>query len=149
MSIVVERNFGVGAPAEAVLDYLRDFGNTTEWDPATRRISRVDDGPIKIGSSWHHESKVRGVTTDLTYALCEDQGGRLVFIGRNEGATATATVIVQAVAGGCAVTYHLDLERHGVAKLATPVMKIEYEKLGTETAQRLAEVLGRRFAQAL
>jgi hypothetical protein len=36
-----------------------------------------------------------------------------------------------------------------VAKLATPVMKIEYEKLGTETAQRLAEVLGRRFAQAL
>ena len=28
----------------------------------------------------------------------------------------------------------MDLEMHGVAKLATPVMKIEFEKLGNETA---------------
>ncbi|MEV6493213.1 SRPBCC family protein [Actinoplanes sp. NPDC051633] len=148
MSIVVERHFGVSAPAESVLEYLRDFGHTMEWDPATRRTVRVDQGPIQVGSSWHNESRVLGVTTELTYTLCADEGGRLVFIGRSEGASATATMTVQPMGLGCAVTYHLDLERHGVVKLATPVMKIEYEKLGTVTAQRLAEVLGRRSAQA-
>jgi hypothetical protein len=148
MSIVVERNFGVGAPADSVLAYLRDFGNTREWDPATRRTARIDQGPIRIGSSWHNESRVLGVTAELTYTLCEADADRLVFIGRNEAATATFTVTVRPAAYGCAIGYHLDLEMHGVAKLATPVMKIEFEKMGTETAQRLAEVLGRRFAQA-
>jgi len=148
MSIVVERAFAVGAPPDAVLDYMRDFGNIAEWDPATRRSVRVDDGPIRVGSCWHHESRVRGVTTELTYTLCHDADGRLVFTGRNEVASSTTTVIVQPLPLGCGVIYHLDLERHGVAKLATPVMKIEYERLGTQSAQRLAEVLGRLASQA-
>ena len=41
------------------------------------------------------------------------------------------------------------LEMHGLAKLATPVMKIEFEKLGNETAARITEVLGKLGAQAL
>jgi len=46
-------------------------------------------------------------------------------------------------------TYHLNLEMHGLAKLATPVMKIEFAKLGDETASRLARLLGNLGAQAL
>jgi len=148
MSIVVARTFVVSAPAPVVLDYLADFGNTGEWDPATRRTTRNDSGPIVVGSSWHHESKVLGVSTALTYTLCEAEPDKLVFIGRNEGATSTDTITVRPVEDGAEVTYHVDLEMHGVAKLATPVMKVELEKLGSETAIRLTEVLNRLASQA-
>jgi hypothetical protein len=141
MSIVVVRSFGVSAAAEAVLDYLRDFGHTEEWDPATRRSERIDSGPIAVGSAWRNESRVLGVTAELTYTLCRAEADRLVFIGRNEAATATGTFTVIPIPPGSQVTYHLDLEMHGVAKLATPVMKAEFEKLGTQSATRLAEVL--------
>lgn len=141
MSIVVVRSFGVSAAAEAVLDYLRDFGHTEEWDPATRRTERIDAGPIGIGSSWRNQSRVLGVNAELTYTLCQAETDRLVFIGRNEAATATGTFTVVPIPPGSQITYHLDLEMHGVAKLATPMMKAEVEKLGSQTAVRLAEVL--------
>lgn len=141
MSIVVVRSFGVHAAAEAVLDYLRDFGHTEEWHPATRRTERIDSGPIGVGSSWRNQSRVLGVNAELTYMLCQAETDRLVFIGRNEAATATGTFTVLPAGPGSHVTYHLDLEMHGVAKLATPMMKAEVEKLGTQTVVRLAEVL--------
>jgi carbon monoxide dehydrogenase subunit G len=143
MTIVV-RTFAVTAPPAAVLDYLADFGNTREWDPATQSTTRIDSGPIAPGASWHTVSKVLGLTTELTYTLASTESDKLVFVGRNEGATSIDTITVRPVdGGGSEVTYRVDLEVHGLAKLATPVMRIEFEKLGTETAARLTEVLNR------
>ncbi|MFI5933112.1 SRPBCC family protein [Actinoplanes sp. NPDC051494] len=141
--ITINRTFTVTTPAGPVLEYLRDFGHTEEWDPGTQRTTRNDAGPIVPGSSWHNVSKVMGITTELTYTLEEADGDRLVFVGRNEGATSTDTITVHPAGEGSEVTYHLVLEMHGVAKLATPVMKFEFERLGTETAARLTEVLGK------
>jgi carbon monoxide dehydrogenase subunit G len=144
----VMRTFAVAAAPGAVLDYLKDFGNTVEWHPATRRTTRHDTGPVAVGSTWHHVLKVLGLTTELTYTLAELGPDRLVFVGGNEGATSVGTITVRPVPGGSEVTYHLDLEVHGLAKLVTPVMKIEFEKLGDETASRLTETLNRLASAA-
>jgi carbon monoxide dehydrogenase subunit G len=146
MTIVV-RTFVVAASPEVVMDYLTDFGNTEVWDPSTRRTVRHGAGPVVVGTSWQNVSKVLGVTAELTYTLAALECDKIVFIGRNEGATSIDTITVRPVAGGTEVTYHVDLEMHGLAKLATPVMRIEFEKLGNRTASRLTTVLN-RLAQA-
>ena len=145
---IVARTFAVNAAPVTVLEYLRDFGNTQGWDPATQRTTRIDAGPIGVGSSWHHESKILGVTAALTYTLAAVESDKLVFVGRNEGATSIDTITVRPVAGGSEVTYLVDLEMHGLAKLATRVMRIEFEKLGDETAARLTDVLNRLTSAA-
>lgn len=38
-------------------------------------------------------------------------------------------------------TYHVDLDLHGLAPLAAPVMKLEFEKLAHDTEKRMIEVL--------
>jgi carbon monoxide dehydrogenase subunit G len=149
MGIVVARTFTVTAAADAVLEYFTDFGNTDEWDPGTLETTRVDPGrPIAVGTRWHNRSRILGVTTELTYTLCAVENDRVVFMGRNEGATSTGTVTVRPVGGGTEVTYHVDLEIHGLAKLATPVMKIEFEKLGNAVQARLTSVLNRLSSAA-
>jgi carbon monoxide dehydrogenase subunit G len=145
---IVSRTFAVSAAPDRIIDYLRDFGNTEQWDPATQRTTRIDAGPITVGSSWHNASKFLGVTAELTYTLTAVARDRLVFIGRNEGATSVDTITVRPVAGGSEITYHVDLEMHGLAKLMTPVMKIEFEKLGNETAARLTDVLNQLTSAA-
>lgn len=148
MPIVVARTVIVTAPAAVVLRYLRDFGNSAQWDPAARRTTRTDAGPIGVGSRWHHEARVLGVRAELTYTLATADGDRLVFAGRNESATSTGTVTVRPVDGGTQVTYQVVLEMHGLAKLATPLLRAEAEKLGDETAGRLTEVLNRLASAA-
>jgi carbon monoxide dehydrogenase subunit G len=143
MMIVVERTFTVTAGPAAVLDYLKDFTNTQEWDPATRRAGRKDTGPLAPGATWHSASRILGITAELTWTLITAEPHRLVFSGRNEGATCTDTITVRPVAGGTEVTYRIDLEMHGLAKLVTPVIKFEFEKLGNQGAAGLTEVLNR------
>lgn len=143
MPIVVARTVIVTAPAEVVLEYLRDFGHAEQWDPAARRTTRTDAGPIGVGSRWHHEARVLGVRAELTYTLAAAHGDRLVFAGRNESATATGTVTVRPGGGGTEVTYHVELEVHGLAKLATPLLRAEAEKLADATAGRLTGLLNR------
>jgi len=137
----VVRAFVVTAAPDAVVGYLKDFGHTNEWDPSTRTTRRLGSGPIVVGTTWHNESRVLGVTTELTYSLVVAESDKIVFIGRNDSATSTDTITVRPVEGGTEVTYHVDLEMHGVAKLAAPVMKIELEKLGNEVTTRLTELL--------
>jgi carbon monoxide dehydrogenase subunit G len=148
MPILVARTVVVTAPVDVVLEYLRDFGNAERWDPSARRTTRTDAGPIGVGSTWCHEARVLGVRTELTYTLAAADAARLVFVGRNESATSTGTVTARPADGGTEVTYHVELEMHGLAKLATPVLRAEAEKLGDATAGRLTEVLNRLASAA-
>ncbi|MEU4240934.1 SRPBCC family protein [Actinoplanes sp. NPDC026619] len=129
--IVVERTFTVTATPGAVLGYLQDFANAQEWDPSARRTSRVGSGPIAPGAHWRHIRKMWGVTTELTYTLIAAEPDRLIFHGRSESATCTDLVVLHPVPGGTEVTYRMELELHGLAQLATPLLRGEFEKLAT------------------
>jgi carbon monoxide dehydrogenase subunit G len=140
--ITVERTFSVSTAANVVVDYLADFSHAEQWDPGTQRCTRNGRGPIAPGATWHNVSKVLGVTTELTYTLKELSAERIVLVGTNAGATSTDTITVRPNAGGSELTYHVDLQMHGISKLAAPAMKREMEKRGDQTVHQLSAVLG-------
>ncbi|MEU5692956.1 SRPBCC family protein [Actinosynnema sp. NPDC020468] len=137
------RTFTVRAEPEAVAGYLRDFARTEEWDPGTVSTTRLGDDPVGVGTRWHNVSKFLGSTTELTYELTREEPGRLVFVGRND--TATSTDDISLVAGGTPgtteITYRAHVEFNGLAKLAAPVAKVAFEKLGNEVERNLTRVL--------
>ena len=124
-----------------MLEYLSDFGNTEQWDPATRRTARVDAGPIAPGATWQNTSEVFGRTSEITYTLRERGGDTIVFVGENDTLTSTDTIRVRPAATGSEITYHVDLDLHGVATLAAPLVKLEFEKLAHDTVKQMTEVL--------
>ena len=139
--ITVSRTFTVPAAPDAVIDYLKDFGHAVEWDPGTQSCTRDDSGPIQVGARWHNVSKILGVTAELTYTLERLESDTIVLVGRNEKSTSTDTITVRPASAGTELTYRAELEMHGLAKLATPVMKLEFEKLANDTEKQLTEVL--------
>ena len=136
-----ERTFTVTPPVPVVLNYLKDFAHAEEWDPGTQSCTRTDDGPIDVGSTWHNVSKIAGKKTELSYTLRTLAEDRLTFIGENSSATSTDDITLAADSGGTRITYHSHIEFHGVAKLAGPLAKPIFERLGNETEARLTEVL--------
>lgn len=139
----VTRTFTVAKPVSVVVDYLKDFGNAVEWDPGTQSCTRQDSGPIGVGATWHNVSKVLGRETELTYRLETLEEGHIVLVGRNDTATSTDDITVRAAGAGSEITYHAAIDLHGVAKLGAPVVKIEFERLGSQTVKELTAALER------
>ena len=141
----VTRTYRVRPEPAVVLDYLKDFTNAEEWDPGTERCTRNDSGEIGVGSSFHNVSKLAGISTELTYTIERLTESELVLVGRNETATSTDTITV--VPGpdghGSEVTYEAVIEMSGAAKLASPAVKVLFEKVGNEVEDDMTRALDR------
>jgi carbon monoxide dehydrogenase subunit G len=135
------RTFTVTPPPSVVLDYLADFSRAVDWDPGTEKCERLDSGPVSVGSRWHNTSKIAGRSVELTYTLKGRTPAQLVFVGENDSATSTDTIDVVPDGSGSRVTYTADVQMHGAAKLATPIIKLIFEKLGNETEDQMRRVL--------
>jgi carbon monoxide dehydrogenase subunit G len=136
------RTFVVRRLRADVVQYLSDFGNAEQWDPGTVSCVQNSPGPIAVGTTWRNVSRFRGKETELTYRLVEASDERLVFVGRNNTATSTDTMTFEdAGPGGTEISYHAAIEFHGLAKLATPFLKSEFDKLGDATQEQLTRVL--------
>ena len=133
----ISRTFTVDPAPAVVIDYLKDFSHAEAWDPGTEKCTRIDDGPVQVGSRWHNVSKIAGVSTELVYELTELSDSHLVLVGEND----TATIEVVPSGGGSEVTYTADIQLKGAAKLGTPVVKLVFEKIGSDTEDDMTQVL--------
>ncbi len=137
----VSRTFTVDAPPEIVVPYLADFAHAEQWDPGTVRCVRIDEGPVKVGSSWRNTSKIAGVRTELHYTLQKLTSERIVLVGRNDTATSTETLEITSRGKGSSITYTNEVQFNGAAKLAAPIVRLVFEKLGNDTQKQLVETL--------
>lgn len=139
----VQRTFTVNQPLDVVRDYLKDFTRAQDWDPGTVSCTRIDEGPIRVGSNWHNVSELRGRKTELAYRLVRLEPQRLTFVGKNKTATSTDDIALRAIGESTSVTYHAHIVFHGIAKLADPFFKRVFEKLAGETVEGITrEVAG-------
>jgi len=144
----VSRTFDVRPEPAVVVDYLKDFGNAEEWDPGTESCTRVDSGPVQAGSTWRNVSRIAGVSTELTYTLQTLTDDTIVLVGANDTARSVDTITVAPGpdGGGSRVTYEAVIELKGAAKVADPIMKIVFEKIGSDTEDDMTTVLNRLAA---
>lgn len=137
----ITRTFAVTPDPTTVVDYLKDFAHAEAWDPGTERCTQESHGEIRVGTRWHNVSKIAGVTTELMYTLETLTPGRLVFVGENDSAKSTDTITVQAKGGGSEITYEAVIEPKGPGKLADPLLKLLFERIGTKTEKQMTDVL--------
>ncbi|MGJ9422909.1 SRPBCC family protein [Aeromicrobium sp. CF3.5] len=139
----ISRTFTVKPAPATVIEYLKDFSHATEWDPGTEACDRNGSGPVQVGSTWHNTSKIAGVSTELTYELTELTDSRVQFMGSNETARTTDTIDIVPSGSGSEITYEANIEMSGAARLATPFVKLVFEKIGSDTEEDMVTVLNR------
>ncbi len=139
----MSRTFTVQPAPAAVIDYLKDFSNAEEWDPGTVSCTREDSNPIQVGSRFHNKSKIAGISTELTYRLEQLTDAKLVFVGENDSALSTDTITVRPHGSGSEITYEAVIEPKGLGKLADPIMKLVFERIGSKTETQMTEVLNK------
>jgi carbon monoxide dehydrogenase subunit G len=148
----VTRTFTVDRPVDAVVAYLADFGNAEQWDPGTVSCTRTDQGPVQVGATWRNVSKVLGATSELDYRLDRLDPGHIVLVGHHVKGTADSiddiTVVPDSTdPGRSEVTYDATITFHGLAKIASPLMQLEFQKLGNQTVDGISRAVAALPAQ--
>ncbi|MGW3158436.1 SRPBCC family protein [Streptomyces sp. NPDC001089] len=143
--IEVERGLTLDHPLSNVVGYLADFSHTEEWDPGTVSCGRIGRGPIGLGAEWHNVSEFRGRRTELTYQLTRCDPNHLTFVGRNKTAISTDDMLFEEQQGRTQLTYRARIEFHGLARLAEPLLRRDFERLGDDVSRKLPDALGRHF----
>ena len=139
--VSVNRTFTVAKPIADVLRYLLDFSNAEAWDPGTVTCTRIDGGPVKIGSTWKNVSKFRGRETALDYRLVTLDPTRLVFEGVNKTVTSTDDLNFTALPEGTRISYTANLEFSGIIKLFGWALKGEFGKLADQVEKQMPAVI--------
>ncbi|MDO9379899.1 MAG: SRPBCC family protein [Nocardioidaceae bacterium] len=139
----MERSVTVDRPLSRVWTYLSDFESTNDWDPGTVRTERThgDGGP---GTVYANTSTFAGRTRHLDYTVVDREEERLLRLrGVNRGSVVLETMTFRGDDRRTTVTYRMELELRGVARLATPVVPLVLRRLGDEGATGLRAGLER------
>lgn len=139
----VHRTFVVDKPSKVTADYLVDFAHATEWDPGTVACARVDSGPVRPGAKWRNTSRVLGRETELVYELVAMREDHVKFVGRNKTATSVDDIRLRPLGDRTEVRYTADITFHGAAKLASPVMRLYFERLGNKVVTSMQAAVDR------
>ncbi|MGW1071146.1 SRPBCC family protein [Streptomyces aureus] len=144
--VEVERTLTLHHPLPDVVAYLADFSHAEEWDPGTVSCRPAKAGaPVAEGDEWVNVSTFRGRRTELRYRLARLEERRLTFVGRNRTATSTDDLAFREENGATVLTYRARIEFHGLAKLASPFLRAEFEHLGDGVVSRMPRAVDRHF----
>lgn len=132
-----------GQPLDVVFGYLSDFTTTTDWDPGTvTTVRRHGNGGI--GTTYLNTSTFLGRTTQLTYIVREFiPGQRIRLRGENKTIIAVDTLTFRPVASGTEVTYAAEFTFKGPSRIAAPLLKPAFARLGNQAEAGLRTALNR------
>jgi uncharacterized protein YndB with AHSA1/START domain len=119
--VAVQAEVDIRRPPEDVFDFCSDLSHEPEWNPMMKRAVKLTDGPVGLGARYttefidappmvmeciHYERPSAWSMTCDSRALKAAGGGRVV--PTSEGAH---------------LVMRMELEPHGLLKLATPLLR--------------------------
>lgn len=137
LSSSASRTVTTDQPVEKVAAFLSDFTTTAQWDPHTVSCTRLDDGPLRVGARYENVQHLAGRDSTLTYEVTEyEPGRRIVLEGSNDTVRSRDEMVFGATPdGGTEVTYNVDIELLGLAKVGQPALALGLKKVADEGAE--------------
>lgn len=131
-------------PTADVFAYLSDFSTTQEWDPGVAEAERLDEGPIVVGSRVRLVADFMGRKTPLVYEVTAiDPPHAITLRGENATVVSLDTMTFEpTAAGGTRIVYDADLTLKGPLRLADPVLKLVFNRIGDKAAAGLRGAVG-------
>lgn len=132
----------VPRPQSEVFAYVADFANSAEWDPGVAAASRIDSGPLKVGSAFSLMVKFGGRQVPMLYTITAlEPESRVVLEGVGDSLVAIDDIRFSAEGGGTRIDYEADLEFKGLLRFAVPFMGGALKKVGEKALDGLASTL--------
>ena len=103
-----------------VFDYVTDIGRESEWNPRTKRVVKLTDGPVAFGTCWEGEW-IAGDPMLIEYVAFERPASWRP-VGRSRGLLVASEGRVDPTPEGARLTLHVELAPQGRLRLIAPLL---------------------------
>ena len=130
-------------PREDVFAYLSDFSTTKEWDPGVVEAERLNGAAVGEGTEFRLIAEFLGRKTSLTYRIVDyDPPHAVTFLGENGAVISRDTMSFEETAeGGTRITYDADLALKGLFRIADPLLRLAFKRVGDSALAGLRRTL--------
>jgi carbon monoxide dehydrogenase subunit G len=129
-------------PPEEMFAYLSDFSTTAEWDPGVIEAERLGEEPVREGTEFRLLARFLGRKTPLTYRIVEyDPPTAVTFRGESPTVVSLDRITFEPSNGGTRITYDADLTLNGALKLADPLLRLAFKRVGARALAGLRSAL--------
>ncbi|MEZ5100596.1 MAG: SRPBCC family protein [Thermoleophilia bacterium] len=119
--------------AEETFAYLAAFERVSEWDPSIESSVRVDDGTLRVGSSFDVVVRMGSGPLALRYTVTRLDPPRSIELEARSGRFDILDAIhVEPAGDGATVTYETTLATKGLWRLASPLVQRALDRLAAE-----------------
>jgi carbon monoxide dehydrogenase subunit G len=127
---------------EEMFAYLSDFSTTVEWDPGVLEAERLGDAPVREGTEFRLVAVFLGRKTPLAYRVVEyDPPSAVTFRGESSTVVSLDRIIFEPSDGGTRIVYDADLALKGAFKLADPLLRVAFRRVGARALAGLRRTL--------
>ena len=135
--VVVRFRTSMSAPA--ALGYLGDFSHAPEWDPSVSRAVRLDEGPLREGSSFDLIVSMGRRSLPLRYEVTECDDDHVVLRARSARLESLDRISVVSMAEGAELTYDARLRLLGPWRVLSPLLGIAFRRLAARAAEGIRQ----------
>jgi len=119
--VVVEAAVDIKRSPEDVFDFCSDPSHEPEWNPMMKRIVKVTDGPVGVGSRFTTEL-AKGPAMVLE-CIGYERSSAWAFTGDSRALKASSEGRIVPTPQGVHLVMRMELEPRGLLRLATPLLR--------------------------
>lgn len=118
--VVVEAEVEIRRSPEDVFDFCSDLGHEAEWNPMMKRVVKLTDGPIGIGARY--KTEFVDAPSMVMECIRFERPSAWAMAGDSRALKAAGGGRVLPTSEGAHLVMRMELEPHGLLKLATPLL---------------------------
>jgi hypothetical protein len=118
---VIDAATEIERPAEVVFGYCSDHANEIEWNPEMRRVAKLTDGPVGVGTRYEMEFLPgRPIVGEC---VLFDPPASWAVAGSVNGMRSSFTGHVVPVPAGARLVLRMEIETRGLLRAALPLLR--------------------------
>jgi hypothetical protein len=118
--VVIEHAVDIQRSLEEVFEYCTDLSREPEWNPRTRWIQMLTDGPIGLGTRYQGEW-IKGDPMTIEFVRFEGPTA-WASVGRSRRLVASSNGQVSTTPDGTRLVVRIELRPQGALRLLRPVL---------------------------
>jgi hypothetical protein len=132
---------------EQTFDFIADFCHAALWDPRTRSVRKLTDGPIGCGTRFMLTADLLGLPLEFPYEISVfERPHQLVFEGSTRCFAYHERVSITVDGGGTSIEYRAQMRLQSLLVLGNPILSLIYQRIGDDATSGIVPAMDRALA---